>query len=292
MPLDSSLVGALAEPRGHEVDARWAMAYAASLGDVIDRYIDTRRAGGIVAHPLFQVCLEWPAGGVLRARHRGTLTAAEAARGVHATHHAALHRPIRPPERLTTRAEIVGIEARKAGAYEVTKFETLDERGGLVVTTWYGTLYREVAVVGGDRPATAAPTPPAIEAIPSRPRAEIPAPVGAGAAHVYSECARIWNPIHTDAAVAAAARLPGIILHGTATLAMSVSRIVAAEADGDPGRVAEIAGRFSAMVFMPSALTVRILARERRGSGDIIFFETLSAEGGRAVRDGVVTLRA
>ena len=48
-------------------------------------------------------------------------------------------------------------------------------------------------------------------------------PVSATAAHVYTEGARIWNPIHTDAAVAARAGLPGIILHGTATLALAVS---------------------------------------------------------------------
>jgi acyl dehydratase len=290
MPLDSTLVGTQAEPRTYDVDARWTMAYAAALGDVIDRYIDTRRAEGIVAHPLFPVCLEWPTAGALRTRHRGTLTAAEAARGVHATHHAVIHRAIRPPERLTTRAEIVGIEARKAGAYEITKFETVDERGGLVNTTWYGTLYRQVGVTGGDRTG-AAPAPQALEAPPARVRAEMRAPVSAGAAHIYTECARIWNPIHTDAAVAAAAGLPGIILHGTATLAMSVSRIIAAEAGGDPERVAEISGRFSAMVFMPSELAIRILVRERRGSYDAVFFETLSAEGGRAIRDGVVMLR-
>ncbi len=187
---------------------------------------------GIGAHPVFPVCLEWPTAGALRARHRGTLT--EAARGVHATHHAVVHRAIRPPERLTTRAEIVGIEARKAGAYEITKFDTLDERGGLVNTTWYGTLYRQVDVAGGDRVGEA-PAPPAL----------------------------------------------------------SVSRIVAAEAGGDSERVAEISGRFSAMVFMPSEVTVRIFAREKIANGEeAVFFETLNAEGGRAVRDGVVTLRA
>ena len=55
--------------------------------------------------------------------------------------------------------------------------------------------------------------------MPAQPRNEIRVPIGAGAAHVYTECARIWNPIHTDTAVTAKAGLPGIILHGTATLA-------------------------------------------------------------------------
>ena len=41
-------------------------------------------------------------------------------------------------------------------------------------------------------------------------------PISALAAHVYTECARIWNPVHTDTAVADRAGLPGLILHGTA----------------------------------------------------------------------------
>ena len=49
-------------------------------------------------------------------------------------------------------------------------------------------------------------------------------PISSTLAHVYTECARIWNPIHTDRAVARAAGLPDIILHGTATLALAISQ--------------------------------------------------------------------
>ena len=45
------------------------------------------------------------------------------------------------------------------------------------------------------------------------------------------------------------------------------------------------------MVLMPSEIMVRIMAREKTTAGDAIFFETLNAEGGRAIRDGVVLLR-
>ena len=113
-----------------------------------------------------------------------------------------------------------------------------------------------------ERPATM-PVVPAPTKPPARPRAELRVPISAGAAHVYTECARIWNPIHTDAKVAAAAGLPAIMLHGTATLAFAVSRIIATEAANDPERVAEIYARFGAMVFMPSELTVRIISREK-----------------------------
>jgi acyl dehydratase len=291
MPLDASLVGTASEPLAHDVDERWTMAYAAGLGDSLDCYIDTRRPAGIVAHPLFPVCLEWPAALALRAKHRGKMPPTEAARGVHATHHTIIHRALRPPLRLTTRAVIAGIEQLKPGAFEVTRFETVDAHGAPVCTTYSGNIYRQVEIAGDQRPATMplAPTP---QTVPARPRSEQRIPVGAGAAHVYTECARIWNPIHTDAKVAAAAGLPAIMLHGTATLALAVSRIIALECADDPERVAEIYARFGAMVFMPSELSLRIISRERLAAGrDAIFFETLSAEGGRAIRDGAVILR-
>src|SRR5579863_7120751 len=292
MPLDASLVGTESGPLVHEVDERWTMAYAAALGDLLDCYIDTRRPDGIIAHPLFPVCFEWPAALALRAKHRGKMPPAEAARGVHATHHTIIHRALRPPLQVTTRAVIAGIERRKPGAFEVTKFATVNDRGAPICTTYTGNIYREVEISGDERPATM-PVVPAPKTAPARPRAEQRIPVTAGAAHIYTECARIWNPIHTDANVAAAAGLPAIMLHGTATLALAVSRIIALEGAGDPEHVVEIYGRFGAMVFMPSELSLRIIAREPIEDGrEAIFFEALSSEGGRAVRDGVVVLRA
>ena len=66
--------------------------------------------------------------------------------------------------------------------------------------------------------------------------------VPANLALVYTECARIWNPIHTDLAVARGAGLAAPILHGTATLALAVSRAVAREL----GRRARVASPRSA----------------------------------------------
>jgi acyl dehydratase len=290
MPLDTSLVGITAGPIATEIDARWTMAYAAGIDDTAACYLDTRRPEGIVAHPVFPVCFEWAAALAIRAKSRGSLAQAEASRGVHATQHMILHRAVRPPMRLTTTATIAGMEARKPGAYEVTKFETVDDKGAPVCTTYSGSIYRQVEIRGAERPA-AMPKPPALAKLPSKPRAEIKVAIPTGAAHVYTECARIWNPVHTDAAVAAAAGLPAIILQGTATLAMAVSRIVMAEAGGDPERIAEVYGRFGAMVLMPSEVMVRIHAREKADGGEAVFFEAISAEGGRAIRDGVVMLR-
>ena len=59
MPLSTKMVGARTEALTHDVDARWLMAYAAGLGDMNPRYLDTHQ-GTPIAHPVFPVCLEWP----------------------------------------------------------------------------------------------------------------------------------------------------------------------------------------------------------------------------------------
>ncbi|MGA2410087.1 MAG: MaoC/PaaZ C-terminal domain-containing protein [Candidatus Binataceae bacterium] len=243
-----------------------------------------------MAHPLFPVCIEWQIAGTLRAQHRVTLSQVEAARGVHATQHMILHRPIRPPIKVTTTAAIVGIEQRRPGPYEVVRYETLGEHKAPICTTYSGSIYREVQLTGAERPANVPATPMCTVPL-AKPLAEFTIPIPANMAHVYTECAHIWNPIHTDAAVAAAAGLPAIMLHGTATLALAVSKIIESECGNDPAQVAEVYGRFGAMVFMPSEVLVRIVGREQSAGRPAIFFEAISAEGGRAIRDGAVVLR-
>jgi acyl dehydratase len=288
MPLSSQLVGATTRPITHDVDARWTMAYAAALGDALPCYMDTGRADGVVAHPLFPVCIEWPV--VLAGRNLrddGVLTAAESMRAVHATHDALIHRPIRPGDRLTTQLTIVGVERREPGAYEVTRLDTTDAMGAPVCTTWMGALYRGVDVSGPDRPTSGAPPAPLAFDPQCPPIAEYRVPIAATAAHVYTECARIWNPIHTDAAVAVAAGLPGLILHGTATLALAVSRVLEVENTPAAG-VRRIAGRFGAMVRMPSEIVIAVLA----STMDHVRFEVRNAAGERAVRDGLVVIQS
>jgi acyl dehydratase len=291
MPLPSSFVGTTSEPRVADVDVRWTMAYAAALDDPMPCYLDTCAPHQLVAHPMFPVCFEWPVVVGLRDAFRdGGITLDEFRRGVHATHDLTIHRPIRPPEKLTTHSSVVSIERRKPGAYQVTRLETVDESGAPVCTSMYGTIYRGVEVVGDDKPLAANSALPRAGEI-RRPRAEAKVHIAAGLAHIYTECAQIWNPIHTDIKVARDAGLPALILHGTATLALAVSRVVQHEAGGDPSRVARIACRFTGMVLMPSDITVRVLAREPYAGADLVHFEVLTQTGEPAISNGAVVLR-
>ncbi len=282
MPLNSAMVGRKTRRFRHDVDARWLMAYAAALGETLPCYFDTRTP--VVAHPLFPVCVEWPV--VLDARYlegAQSLTAREGASGVHATHDVVLHAPITSGMEVFTTASVVAIESRKPGAYQLTKLETVTADGTALATTWQGGLFRGVAVAGGDRSSESPPPLPTRDGA-AADGARLEISVAAGAAHVYTECARIFNPIHTDKAVALAAGLPDIILHGTATLALAISALVHARVGGDPRRVQRIAGRFSGMVLMPETLTVVIEAR----NAGTLFFRVMTSKGDVAIRDGVL----
>src|SRR5437660_6041665 len=141
MPISSAIVGRSGPSMSNVIDSRWLMAYAAGIGETKECYLDTRCDGGIVAHPMFPVCYEWPAVvGTFRAVSDSGITPDEAARGVHATHDLTIHRMIRAGDRLTTTATISSLEQRKPGAYMVSRLDTLDASGASVSTTWYGTL--------------------------------------------------------------------------------------------------------------------------------------------------------
>ncbi|HEV7501000.1 MAG TPA: MaoC/PaaZ C-terminal domain-containing protein, partial [Vicinamibacteria bacterium] len=114
-----------------------------------------------------------------------------------------------------------------------------------VVTSWHSAIYRDVAVAGANgrvEDAPAPPTPPA-----SLPR-EVILHVPREAAHVYGECADIWNPIHSERRAALSVGLPDIVLHGTATWAMAGREIVKAYVGGDPTRLRRLRARFQAPI--------------------------------------------
>ena len=278
MKLPSGHVGTTVGPLVQDIDARWLMAYAAALEDTRPEYLDTTRVGGVIGHPLFPVCYEWP----LAVELRDALAPDVAVRSVHATHDARLSRPVRAGDRLRTTATVSSAAPRSPGAYVVTRLETVDAAGHHVSTTEYGSIYRGVECdPRGAAPEPAAPARPS----PARPDWSVDIPVPAGLAHTYTECARIWNPIHTDKAVAQAAGLPDIILHGTATLALAVSAVLGRPGAGNVGDVSRIACRFTGMVRLPSSITVEGWD-ESSADGRVVGFHVLAADGRPALSHG------
>jgi acyl dehydratase len=269
LALPRDIVGLTVGPIAHEIDARWLMAYAAGLGETDARYYDTLAPGGPAPHPIFPVCYEWPV--LLAVRARATPEEI-ALRSVHATHDLTVHRAPEAGGTLHTTARVTGLAHRRAGTLMTVRLETVDGNGSQVTTSDYGSVYRDVGFDGEDAGVRVE-----IRGGSGMPNAvvELPVAVPAGLAHVYTECARIWNPIHTDVAVARAAGLPDIILHGTATLALAVSQVLY-HAAADPRAVTRVSGRFTGIVSLPSRLTVR--AAEAR-EGKAFLFEAAREDG-------------
>jgi acyl dehydratase len=291
MAIPTTLAGMKLKPMIHDVDERWTMAYSAALGEYQDHYLDTTRPEGIVAHPLFSVCPEWPV--IVSSRSLSEdlgITREEVLTGLHATHDVIVHRLVRPGDVLSTSLEMTGVVDIKPGAMSTTRLETTDQAGLPVASTTQNGIYLGVHTSGDDRPD---PSPPS--SIPGRERngspTEVTIELSAGTAHTYTECARIWNPVHTDKKVAIAAGLPEIILHGTANLAYGVSAVVREHADDRPELVRRVAGRFAAMVLLPSTISVRMWDANSTADGRrTVPFEVLNAEGDAAVKDGLIVL--
>jgi len=257
----ADIVGREAGPDEQRIDARWLMAYSAGLGE------------RDFPHPLFPVCYEWPATRLLR--ERAGLAPIDA-RLVHAQHDLVIHRKPKA-ETLKIAGKVVAALQRRPGVLVVFRFTTHGESGDPVSTTDFSALYRDVKLEGADRMIEKIDDPPKH----SRELNEVGAiPVAATAAHVYTECARIWNPIHTDVAYARAAGLPDIILHGTATLALSVSRVLA---KFNLQKVSRVRCRFGGMVTMPGTLAVHASR-----VGDEIAFETRNQRGEAVIERGWV----
>lgn len=291
MTVTAELLDMHVDPVARNIDERWTMAYAAALGDQSHHYFDTTHPDGIVAHPLFAVCPEWAA--IVASRDLSEqlgMTHAEVLTGVHATHDLTVHRLVKPGDQLTTHLEIVAITDISPGARVTTRLTTADAQGRPVATTTQHAIYLGTPTDGTNHPD---PTPPE-ELSGTERRGEpvsIAVDLAAGAAHTYTECARIWNPIHTDRAVAQAAGLPDIILHGTATLALGVSAVVNERADGDPGFVRRITGRFAAMVELPSTITINIWPGNLTPDGlTTVPFEVRNQDGVAAVKGGLLVL--
>ncbi len=298
MRIPASAVGITVGPREHEVDARWLMAYAAALGESAPEYFDTARPGGILAHPLFPVCYEWPLALDVRAK---ALPDDVAVRGVHATHRLTLHRPPRAGDRLSTSATVAALERRTPGAYLVLRMETVDAAGRPVSTTEYGSLYLGVECESAPHPNPLPRGEREQETLSPQGRGQgegsrslegwsVEVRIAATLAHVYTECARIWNPIHTDRAIALGAGLPDIILHGTATLALAISQTLRQQPRGAATPVRAVAARFGAMVRLPSRLVVRGQAPRPSPDGAVVRFEALAEDGRPAVRDAEIVL--
>lgn len=291
MPVTNAMMGLQGAPATDTLDDRWVSNYAASVGDINPVYYDNRGPVPMPAHPAYVSHLEWDAIGSLHETQLTALTPDERVRGVHVANSTQLHRALVAGDVLQSRAQVVGVQRHRAGASMMLRIDTVDAQEKAVATSYTSTIFRGVEMLGDNVPPPSAGLPgaDANTTIDSgaQPRRSDAIAITQLAPYVFSECARDYGAIHTDMKIADLAGLPGLILHGTGTIAYVMSSIVNHEAAGDPRAVRGFAVRLAGMVLCPSAMTLRVFASS---NPDVLLFDALAQNGTPALSHGVVVL--
>ncbi len=291
MQLDPSHTGTAL--RDHLVTVSWRhmMNYAAAVNDPNEAYFDDEGTGGIIAHPMFCTALTWPISGhiweyIESADFPRELLATQ----VHFTEHLEIHRPIVPGDDLLIRGCIAAIAPHRRGTQVIIRFSAADRDGRPVFTEHVGGLLRGVSCAGEAVGLEQVPRPRRRAA--SQVQWESLLPISAMAPFVYDGCTNIVFPIHTSRNFARQVGLPGIILQGTATLALAVRELINREAEGDPRRIKEIHGKFTGMVSPGTEIRIQQVGAERSATGRDILFAVENRDGQLAINDGYVRIEA
>ncbi|MFW6334552.1 MAG: MaoC/PaaZ C-terminal domain-containing protein [Desulfosalsimonas sp.] len=279
--------------RPHQTLVRWrdTKNYAAATGDNNPLYFDDQRQQGILAPPMFCVALTWPVSENLGENILAENFPEEHLRTmVHYTEHLEIHRPLRPGDSLVINGAIAAIRSHWTGTHVIIRFEAQDGQGRPVFTEHIGGLLRGVKCGGESRTTGNVPEIARYREKGRTPEWKRVLDIDPLFTYIYDGCSDIFFPIHTSEKFARSVGLPGIIVQGTATLALAVREITNAFAGADPSRIRTIACRFTDMVLPASSITVEA---DRAGSDQAagqVLFRVINENGKKAISDGTVII--
>jgi acyl dehydratase len=264
------------------VEAAQIRAYAAALDDEHPAH----RAGAL-APPLFVVV---PVSAVLLPALDGVLAPADRAAALHGAQDMRFFQPVRPGMVLRTRAAVVGVHPRRGGAAVVVKTVSRDGAGAPVAEQYISLFLRRrvAAGLGEEAPAHQAPAVPRGQP----PVASQVYPITEDQPARYAAASGDRNPIHLDADFARSVGLPGVIVHGMATLGMASRLVIAHACRGDAARLARLAVRFARPVLPGQEVTVRLWAGGRHAGGDLYAFDALNPSGKVVLQEGLAEVAA
>jgi acyl dehydratase len=288
VPINASAVGKQLIEQQVEISKRQVLAFSAVMGDTSDAMFDDAGPSGIVALPQYCVSLEWPMASAPETAAGLGLLAGEAQAVIHLRQDSAFHSQIRPGDTLTLSTTLTGVKSTGRGAVVRSRADTINTASGAkVVTTRSSALFMGVSVDGDDVDLEESGAQ-AVEELPSTAE-HTTLHIARELPHLFTECARIWNPIHTERSAALAAGLPDIILHGTATWALAGKEIAKRYADGDARRLRRLAGEFSAMVIPGEDIVIE--HAPSASDANVVRFAVRNHEGALAIRNGVAEIR-
>ncbi len=274
-------IGTAGEPAEFEVERDRVAAYAAATNDSIAAH-----AAGEIAPPVFAIVPAFQAAGMASLQViPGELLGAI----LHGEQDFHFHRPIEPGMKLSTVATPIGMRQRSSGVTVVTKAETCEAGGDLVVEQFMTTFVR--GAQGAEDVGEEAPSHGFDEALHERePDAEVAQTYDADQTFRYAEASGDPMQIHLDQEFAKAVGLPGIIIHGLCTMAFTSVAAIESFAANDPTRLKRLAVRFASIALPEQTITTRIWEAKQSDDRTSYAYETTSDAGAVVIKDGLAEI--
>jgi len=242
-----------------EITPRLIQSAAAAVQETNERYFDDTRANGLDVHPGLIFSLEWWArfmpGSSALPEEIGLL-------GVHSSTDIRLIRSFKLGDIITSQGRLISISAIPPGTLTVTRWTFSDARGNIVAEYDKGGIIRGIFPDGKDQSINDGLPLPDVSKRALNPSWSKVIKITTNTAQIYSECAQIYNPIHTEKQVAIKAGLPNTILHGVCTQSLAIGAVLDYICDGDPKRLKRVYGQYRSMVLPNSMIEVSVLATE------------------------------
>ncbi len=278
MRFDLSKLGTWSDDYSFTVDGDRARAYAAATNDDNPLYTSGRLTPPVFAYVIISEPVEVAL---------DLITSREGRRpGLHGDQDMFFYKPITPGTVVRSRAAPVGVHRRPSGTALVVKSQTRDADGELLNEQYGMAIFpgvRDVPTGGDLMPDHRLPQ----EARKTDAVARVVMGVAADQTYRYAEASGDRSPIHLDADFARTAGLPGIIVHGVCTMAMTGRAVIEQVCAGDAARLKRLAVRFSHPVLPGQEITTHIWAASRRDGRAVYAFETLNPAGKAVIRDGL-----
>ena len=167
------------------------------------------------------------------------------------------HRPIEPGMTLSTTAAPIGMRQRSSGVTVVTRAETREAGGELVVEQYMTTFVR--GAQGAEDVGDEAPPHRFDEALRERePDAEVAQTFDADQTFRYAEASGDPMQIHLDEEFAKSVGLPGIIIHGLCTMAFTSVAAIEHALPRRPDAPAAPRGPLRSIALPEQTITTRI----------------------------------
>ena len=267
-------IGVSGDPVTFEVTKERVAAYAAATNDTIEAH-----ASGEIAPPVFAIVPAFQAAGMasMQVIPHELLGAI-----LHGEQDFRYHRPIEPGMTLSTTATPVGMRQRSSGVTVVTRAETTEAGGDLVVEQYMTTFVR--GAQGAEDIGEDAPGHRFDEALRERePDARVEQTFDADQTFRYAEASGDPMQIHLDEEFAKAVGMPGIIIHGLCTMAFTSRAAIEHACPDDPTRLKRLAVRFASIALPEQTITTRIWDLD----GGRYAYETANDAGAVVIKDGL-----